>query len=135
MTIPITQSPSSVEDERDRIPAALLDENGIYYPDSDFQPMADSDEQYNCIVDTHFGLKHYYETNPHIYVSADTLIYYDPATDTWLPTPDEETESRKMLEMRLVAVEDQLGAEIDARQTAEARLAALEAELRRLRGE
>ena len=56
------------------------------------------------------------------------LRYYDPAADRWLLNQMEEQVARESAEARV-------NAERTARESAEAQLAAMEAELRRLRGE
>jgi len=48
----------------------------IRYPDSDGEPMAESDLQYRCITDIRFGLEQFYRENSQVYVGADLLIYY-----------------------------------------------------------
>ncbi|MFQ5858910.1 MAG: Uma2 family endonuclease [Anaerolineae bacterium] len=68
------------------------------------------------------------------------LRLYDPATDAWLPTPEEEAEGRRKAEARVKQeaegrrkAEARVEREAKARQEAEARMAELEAELERLR--
>lgn len=56
------------------------------------------------------------------------LRFYDPETDTWLSTPDEERAARQAAEARAAE-------EAKARRQAEAELARMQAELARVRGE
>ena len=48
----------------------------VHYPDSDGEPMAENDPQYQCITDTYFALEQRYRDDPQVYVSADLLLYY-----------------------------------------------------------
>ena len=85
------------------------------------------------------------ELRPH----GERLRLFDPESQRWLPTPQEETAARRAAEVRATTAEaraaveaDARQAEADARQVAEARMAteaearqAAEAELARLRAQ
>lgn len=60
----------------------------IIYPDSNGEPMADTDAQYQAIVDTRFGLEQYYRDESHIYIGADLLVYYEKGDPTKSVAPD-----------------------------------------------
>ena len=71
---------------------------------------------------------------------GEQLRLYDPATQRWLPTPQEETMARRAAEERAGVeadarrvAEQRAGVEADARRVAESQVAAAEAELARLR--
>ena len=63
------------------------------------------------------------------------LRVYDPVGERWLPTPDELVDEREAERARAEFAEVRAESERLARQSAEARADALEAELRRLRGQ
>lgn len=48
----------------------------VYYPETDGEPMADSDYQYDAMVDGKFALVNYYATDPTVYVAANMFVYY-----------------------------------------------------------
>ncbi len=60
----------------------------IEYPDSDGEPMADNDQQYQCITSIRFGLEQYYRENLQVYVGADLLIYYEEGDPGKSVAPD-----------------------------------------------
>ena len=63
-----------------------------------------------------------------LHVRGERLRLFDPESQRWLPTPQEETVARQAAEARAVV-------EAAARQAAEARMAAVEAELAQLRAQ
>ena len=63
------------------------------------------------------------------------LRFWDPVADRWLLSQEEERDGRLVAETRAETAETRAEEERTARVTAESRVAELEAELRRLRGE
>ena len=63
------------------------------------------------------------------------LRFWDPVADRWLLSQEEERDGRLVAEVRAETAETRAEEERTARVTAESRVAELEAELRRLRGE
>lgn len=53
-----------------------LADDDLFYPDSDGEPMADNDQQYQTMVDVRFGLQQRYG-NQNAYVGANLLIYFE----------------------------------------------------------
>ena len=52
----------------------------IYYPDTDGEPMAETDFQYKYLVYCRDSLAFHFQTDPQVYVSGNLLIYYEKAT-------------------------------------------------------
>lgn len=63
------------------------------------------------------------------------LRFYDPARDVWVPDYYDLRDARDEAEGRLMTSQEELAREREARMAAEARMAEMDAELRRLRGE
>jgi Uma2 family endonuclease len=59
----------------------------MLYPDSDGQPMADNDQQYQTMVDTRFALQQKYRDQD-AYVGANLLIYFQEGDPTKSIAPD-----------------------------------------------
>ncbi len=59
----------------------------LLYPDSDGEPMADNDQQYQTMVDLRFGLQHKYRDQD-VYVGANLLIYFEEGDPTKRIAPD-----------------------------------------------
>ncbi|HEX5692941.1 MAG TPA: Uma2 family endonuclease [Roseiflexaceae bacterium] len=59
----------------------------MLYPDSDGQPMADNDQQYQVMVDTRFALQHKFRDQD-VYVGANLLIYFQEGDPTKSIAPD-----------------------------------------------
>ena len=66
---------------------------------------------------------------------GDELRFWDPVSESWLLSHEEEKERGDAAETRAYAAENRADTETLARLDAETRIAELEAELRRLRGE
>ena len=47
-----------------------------YYPDSDGQPLADSDWQFTAILGAVDALRVHFAARPDVYVFGDMLVYY-----------------------------------------------------------
>jgi Uma2 family endonuclease len=60
----------------------------VHYPDSDGEPMADSDDQYEAMVDAKFALVNFFRHKPMVYVAANLLIYYQQGDPTKRVAPD-----------------------------------------------
>ena len=67
-----------------------------------------------------------------LHVRGEQLRLYDPARQRWLPTPQEEAAARRAAEERALVAEERATVEAGARQVAESRIAAAEAEVARL---
>ncbi len=59
----------------------------MLYPDSDGQPMADNDQQYQTMVDTRFALQQKFR-DQEAYVGANLLIYFQEGDPTKSIAPD-----------------------------------------------
>lgn len=73
---------------RDLQQPELLAPSVVEYPESDGKPMAESDLQYRCIVDTRFGLEQHYRDRDDVYVGADLLVYYEEGDPSLRVAPD-----------------------------------------------
>lgn len=60
----------------------------MFYPESDGEPMADSDAQYEVMTDTKFALSSYFRDRADVYVAANLLIYYERMDPTKRVAPD-----------------------------------------------
>ena len=49
----------------------------VFYPDSDDEPMAESDLQRRALIDISESLIQHYDDRPDVYVSADIFVYYE----------------------------------------------------------
>lgn len=66
-----------VEEVRQRIMQDQQDEPEVVYPESDGEPMGET--EYHVIATLHLydALRHYFRHNPKIYVAADMFLYYE----------------------------------------------------------
>jgi len=60
----------------------------IYYPDTDFEPMAESDDQRNSLTYLVEALKTNFQDQPQVYVSGNLLIYYEEGHPELSVAPD-----------------------------------------------
>jgi Uma2 family endonuclease len=60
----------------------------IYYPESDGEPMAETDLHRNLMVELISQLDTWFAENPEVYVSGDLLIYYVEGDPTKCVAPD-----------------------------------------------
>ena len=60
----------------------------IYYPDTDFEPMAESDFQAESLTYLRSALSDYFKADPQVYVSGNLLIYYEEGNPTKSVAPD-----------------------------------------------
>jgi len=69
----------------------LLDgrfEDGIYYPESDDEPMADSPEQANAMTYIHEALKDWFIDDKSVYVAMNMFLYYLRGDPSAVVAPD-----------------------------------------------
>lgn len=64
-----------------------LSQDDLFYPDSDGEPMADNDQQYQTMVDVRFGLQQRYGGQD-VYVGANLLIYFEEGDASKRVAPD-----------------------------------------------
>jgi 23S rRNA pseudoU1915 N3-methylase RlmH len=67
---------------------AYLEEENIYYPNTDGKPMADSDSQRKPLTYLVEALDYYFRKKRHVYVSGDMLIYYQKGNPRLSVAPD-----------------------------------------------
>ncbi|MDE0314252.1 MAG: Uma2 family endonuclease [Candidatus Poribacteria bacterium] len=67
---------------------APTDDDGIYYPESDGKPLAETDLHRIVIVNTYQKLEAYYEDRDDVYVSGNLLIYDVPGKTRRSISPD-----------------------------------------------
>ena len=64
------------------------DDKGIYYPESDGRPLAETDLHRIIIIETYYKLKSHYEDYDDVYVSGNLLIYDIPGKPQRSISPD-----------------------------------------------
>ena len=64
------------------------DDPDIYYPDSDGNPMAETDAQFYPLSETVLALRQHYADRDDVYVSGDLLVYYRMNDNTVRLAPD-----------------------------------------------
>ena len=64
------------------------DDPDIYYPDSDGNPMAETDAQFYPLTETVLALRQHYAHRDDVYVSGDLLVYYRMNDNTVRLAPD-----------------------------------------------
>lgn len=69
-------------------PGADYDDPNIYYPDTDGEPLAETDYQYRAITDTIHALRVRYENRPDVYVAGDIFVYYRVGNTSARVAPD-----------------------------------------------
>lgn len=60
----------------------------VYYPESDGEPMAESDTHWLATADLAFALRHRYQGDPRVYVASDNFIYYERGNPRAVFSPD-----------------------------------------------
>ncbi|MFQ5615278.1 MAG: Uma2 family endonuclease [Anaerolineales bacterium] len=60
----------------------------IYYPESDGEPMAESDLHRHVLIALLFALEEYYRTRAEVYIAGDLLIYYEEGNPNVSVAPD-----------------------------------------------
>ena len=73
--------------KHDRIPAVPTDE-GIFYPEEDGKPMADSDLHRRILVRTLDVIEAHFKHDASVYVSGDILMYYVEGSPEKVIAPD-----------------------------------------------
>jgi Uma2 family endonuclease len=68
--------------------ARALQQEPIYYPDSDGEPMAEGDSQRDSLVYLVEALKDHFKDQPQVYVSGNLLIYYEEGNPRRSVAPD-----------------------------------------------
>ena len=69
-------------------PAPLLPPAAVHYPDSDGQPLAESDFQLKPLVYAYTALAGRYRDRDDVYVSADLFVYYEQGNPHAVVAPD-----------------------------------------------
>jgi Uma2 family endonuclease len=62
--------------------------DGIYYPDSDGEPMAETDFHINLIVDLRLALERFFAERDNVYVSGNIFFYYMEGAPNEIVSPD-----------------------------------------------
>ena len=57
-------------------PPHAVDDLSIYYPESDGEPLAESDRQFYPLTETVHALRLHFAHRPDVYVAGDMLVYY-----------------------------------------------------------
>ena len=60
----------------------------IFYPESDGQPMAETDVHRDLMIDLIAMLREYFHDDPHVYISGDLLLYYEAGNPRRSVAPD-----------------------------------------------
>ena len=83
-------APRRVPDESPRrlAPRPLLPPAAVHYPDSDGQPLAESDFQLKPLVYAYTALAGRYRDRDDVYVSADLFVYYEQGNPRAVVAPD-----------------------------------------------
>lgn len=68
--------------------AYLYDENGVFYPEADGEPMPDATYQDRTIRSARFQLDHHFHRRTGTYVGGNTLIYYEQGNPRRVVSPD-----------------------------------------------
>jgi len=67
---------------------ATHDKDLIHYPDTDGEPMAETDFQYKYLVYCRDSLDFHFQADPQVYVSGNLLIYYEKGNPRKSISPD-----------------------------------------------
>ena len=60
----------------------------IFYPESDGQPMAETDVHRDLMVDLIAMLREYFRDDPHVYISGNLFLYYQEGDPRRVVAPD-----------------------------------------------
>ena len=60
----------------------------IFYPESDGQPMAETDVHRDLMVDLIAMLREYFRDDPHVYISGNLFLYYQEGNPRRVVAPD-----------------------------------------------
>ena len=68
--------------------AAGCDDPNTYYPDTDGEPLGETDYQFSAITDTVHSLRVRYENRADVYVAGDIFVYYREGNNSARVAPD-----------------------------------------------
>ena len=60
----------------------------VYYPESDGQPMAETDVHRDLMIDLITMLREYFRDDPHVYISGNLFLYYEAGNPRRVVAPD-----------------------------------------------
>ena len=60
----------------------------VFYPESDGQPMAETDVHRDLMIDLIAMLREYFHDDPHVYISGNLLLYYEAGNPRRSVAPD-----------------------------------------------
>ena len=60
----------------------------VFYPESDGQPMAETDVHRDLMIDLIAMLREYFHDDPHVYISGNLLLYYEEGNPRRSVAPD-----------------------------------------------
>ena len=60
----------------------------VFYPESDGQPMAETDVHRDLMIDLIAMLREYFHDDPHVYISGNLLLYYEEGNPRRVVAPD-----------------------------------------------
>ena len=67
-------------------PAPVMAE--VFYPESDGQPMAETDVHRDLMIDLIAMLREYFRNDPHVYISGNLFLYYEEGNPRRVVAPD-----------------------------------------------
>ena len=67
-------------------PAPVMAE--VFYPESDGQPMAETDVHRDLMIDLIAMLREYFRDDPHVYISGNLFLYYEEGNPRRVVAPD-----------------------------------------------
>lgn len=88
MTRPVVSNSPTAKKQSTRHTPKIKPPRLVYYPETDGEPMADSDYQYDAMVDSKFSLINQHEQDPYVYVAANMFIYYVKGNPSKSVAPD-----------------------------------------------
>lgn len=77
-----------VEEVRQRITQDQHDDTEIVYPESDGEPMGETEYHVIATLYLYDALRHYFRHDPNIYVAADMFLYYEEGNPRANKSPD-----------------------------------------------
>ena len=60
----------------------------VFYPESDGQPMAETDVHRDLMIDLIAMLREYFRDDPHVYISGNLFLYYEEGNPRRVVAPD-----------------------------------------------
>ncbi|MGE0087093.1 MAG: Uma2 family endonuclease [Desulfococcaceae bacterium] len=64
------------------------DDSGVIYPESDGEPMGETQIHVIAIIHLYLALEHFFRTRPDVYTVADMLMYYEKGNPKAFKVPD-----------------------------------------------